>query len=262
MLFLKNPFKREPDGDSAVLEPLLASAKAEDQELLVPDPDWEADFQKRKPTWQRPALFASAGVLLLIGGWFTVTHDWWVARQSANLDRQMQRTATIAKAETIQKTAQIKDGFEALLADNSQAVAAPLPPIATPPLPPTRLSPPPPIPVMRRLPPLPTMVQQWKLPPPIPAIQVVPTAPTPKITLVGGNDRVVLLDVAGERLQLVPGQTSPQEITVLSAQNLSNHYSVQLRLGNGKLLNLNLAFNSNLVEASRPQKDEPITPLF
>ncbi|MBC7880359.1 MAG: hypothetical protein H7Y37_03430 [Anaerolineae bacterium] len=260
MLFLKNPFKRDLDDDTTVLEPLLAATT--DQELLVPDPDWEAEFQQRKPTWQRPALFAFAGLLLLIAGWFTVTHDWWVAHQSANLDRQVQRTATIARTETVQKTAQIKDGFEALLADNTQAVAAPLPPIAAPPLPPTRLSPPPPIPVMRRLPPLPTMVQQLKLPAPMPAIQVVPTTPTPKITLVGGNERVVLLDVAGERLQLVPGQTGPQEITVLSAKSLSSHYSVQLRLGNGKLLNLNLAFNSNPAEVARPQKDEPITPLF
>jgi hypothetical protein len=260
MLFLKNPFKRDLDEDTTVLEPLLAATK--DPELLVPDPDWEADFQQRKPTWQRPALFACAGMLLLIAGWFTVTHDWWVAHQSANLDRQVQRTAAIAKTETVQKTAQIKDGFEALLADYTQAVAAPLPPIAAPPIPATRLSPPPPIPVMRRLPPLPTMVQQLKLPPPVPAIQVVPTAPTPKITLVGGNDRVVLLDVSGERLQLVPGQTGSQEITVVSAQSLSNRYSVQLRLGNGRLLNLNLAFNSNAAEVSRPQKDEPITPLF
>lgn len=263
MLFLKNPFKRVLEDDAGVLEPLLAATETDDQALLIPDPDWEADFQRRKPTWQRPALFACAGLSFFFAGWYTFTHDWWVAHQSANLDRQFHRTAAIAQSETVQKTVQIKDGLDALLADNTQAAAAPLPPITVPPPPPTRLLPPPPIPVMRRLPPLPTMVpspRQALLPP---AIRITPSVSTPKITLVGGNDRIVLLDVAGERMQLVPGQTGPQEITVLSAQSFSNHYSVQLRLGNGNLLNLNLAFNSNSAEAPQFQQDEQTTtPLF
>ena len=35
---------------------------------------------------------------------------------------------------------------------------------------------------------------------------------------------------------------------MVSAQSFSNHYNVQLRLGNGRLLNLNLAFNINPAE--------------
>ncbi len=269
-------FGRDPQAvqiPEPAIESLLQNQELDREEDLVPDPEWDQIAQKRSRYWQRPVLFVIAALLLLSAVGYTLANDWWLARQHKNLDRQIGSTAATVKAEAVETKAQLQEGFEQLLQAETARPALVLPP--TPPTPPAKFSQLPPPEVIRRLPPLPSFnAPTVRSLPPQPGI-ISKVQPQPKVILVGGNEQVVLLDVNGERVQLVPGQTNPHNITVISARNEPGRYGVKLRLANGSPLYLNLTTtisnpNTEVAEAGSqeapvpapPVKNEQITPLY
>lgn len=273
----ERPAVPEPAAAAESIEALLGESdpSGSGEEALVPDPEWEDTEQVRTPRWQRPAIFVVAGLLFLTAGGYTLANDWWVARQRQSLDQQLRRTAATVQSEAVRKGGEMQSSFDQLLAqDDKPKAILTLPP---PPVPAaakfTQTLPP----VLKRLPPLPPLAPPPRAlpPPPIPAAAVpagqIGTAPA-KIALVGGNEQVVLLDVGGERLQLMQGQTSPQGITVLSAMALPGRYSVRLRRSDGSPLELTMVAGTppaadtradvaQSAPASRPPS-EPVTPLY
>lgn len=253
-------FRRAPESaPPPELASLLSAGVPDDDEALVPDPEWEGTELVRPGNWRRPVLFMVAGALVITGTGYTLANDWWVAKQQRSLDRQLDRTAAGMQVRAIAQTTQIRDGLDALLARQEPDKKVPILPVsALPPTPPklvTHI-----LPVLRRLPPLLPMVP----PPPRPTVPILPIQavrsplPAPKVRLIGGNERIVLLDVEGERLQLAPGQTGSREITVLAVRSTPERYNVQVRLGDGKLLDLSLAFGGGTMTAARP---DPVAPL-
>lgn len=244
----------------------LATQLQTPEETLIPDPDWVEEPESSKGQWQRPVLFMIACALFATALGYTLTKDWWVARQQQNLERNIERTATSLKQQAGETTTQIQDGLEQLLPP------AELPPLGkflppVPAVPAVQFVPP----ALRQLPPAPTVLPPIRpLPtPPVSqeTVRVSVEATQPKIALIGGNQNVVLLSVGGERLQMVPGQTGPDGLAVVSIRSTPTHYRVGLRLGDGHPLDLSIAYASggvvnDPVAPIRAEDTETITPIY
>lgn len=244
----------------------LATQLQTPEETLIPDPDWIEEPESRQSQWQRPVLFMIACALFATALGYTLTKDWWVARQQQNLERNLERTATSLRQQAGQTTTQIQDGLEQLLPpEEPPPIGKFLPP--APAIPSVQFAPP----ALRQLPPAPAV---------LPPIQPLPTPPVsretvrvsldtrPKIALIGGNQNVVLLSVGGERMQMVPGQTGPDGLAVVSIRTTTTHYRVGLRLGDGHPLELSIAYaaggavNDPVAPIRAEDSTETITPIF
>ncbi|BAC91844.1 hypothetical protein [Gloeobacter violaceus] len=288
MTFLREQWKKRfdsasqagfiPESSEPSIAPLLSGRDAAASEPLVPDPEWDGIEPVHRRQWQRPVLFVLAGMLLLAGGGYALAQDWWLVRQRHTLDRQIERTANSVQSEAARKGAEVQTSIEQLLEqDGPPRPVLTLPPPPPPPAAPPRFAQmlPPPVRQLPPLPPLaapPSLNRVTPLPPPVRPAQ---EASQTKIALIGGNERVVLLEVEGERVQLAPGQSGPRSVTVVSAHTSPGRYRVRVRQADGRAVELSLVSGAATtgsppealarLESSVPPpvpSPEQITPLY